>query len=68
MFLRGQELSDAQHLKAAAQLAVPNVYLVTRARGLDQPLEFIENGPARPPKTDLWRADAPSSRSRPISR
>jgi taurine dioxygenase len=58
IFLRDQPLSDRQHLDAAASFGRPNVYPVTRARGLDEPLEFIEDGPDSPPKTDLWHTDA----------
>ena len=58
IFLRGQDLSDEQHIEAAASFGTPNVYPVTRARGFDQPLEFIEDGPESPPKTDLWHTDA----------
>jgi taurine dioxygenase len=58
LFLRGQELTDAQHIAAASRFGVPNVYPVTRARGIDEPLERIEDGPDSPPKTDLWHTDA----------
>lgn len=58
IFLCGQDLSDEQHIDAAASFGTPNVYPITRARGLDQPLEFIEDGPESPPKTDLWHTDA----------
>ncbi len=58
IFLRGQDLSDQQHVEAAASFATPNVYPVTRARGRDEPLEFIEDAPDDPPKTDLWHTDA----------
>jgi taurine dioxygenase len=58
VFVRDQELSDAQHIAAAAHFGPPNVYPVTRARGFDEPLEFIEDGPDSPPKTDLWHTDA----------
>lgn len=58
LFIRGQEMSDSEQLAAAAHFGSPNIYPVTRARGLDQPLEFIEDGPDSPPKTDLWHTDA----------
>ncbi len=58
IFLRDQDLTDAQHIAAAAAFGVPNVYPVTRARGIDEPLEWIEDTPDSPPKTDLWHTDA----------
>jgi taurine dioxygenase len=58
LFLRDQDLSDDEHIAAARQLGEPNVYPVTRARGLDQPLEVIEDSETSPPKTDLWHTDA----------
>jgi len=58
IFVRGQDLSDEQHVEAAASFATPNVFPVTRARGIDQPLEFIEDSPESPPKADLWHTDA----------
>jgi taurine dioxygenase len=58
VFLREQDLSNEQHISAAAQLGLPNVYPITRARGLEEPLEFIEDSPENPPKTDLWHTDA----------
>ena len=58
LFVRDQRLDDRQHRAIAAQLGPPNVYPVTRARGLDEPLEFIDDGPDSPPKADLWHTDA----------
>lgn len=58
LFLRDQDLTDEQHLAAASLFGEPNVYPVTRARGIDQPLEFIEDTPDSPPKADLWHTDA----------
>jgi taurine dioxygenase len=58
LFLRDQHLTDDQHVAAAAIFGRPNVYAVTRARGLDDPIEFIEDTPDSPPKTDLWHTDA----------
>jgi len=57
IFFRDQELSDEEHLAAASNFGTPNVYAVTRARGLDQPIEFIEDRPDSPPKADLWHTD-----------
>ena len=57
LFLRDRPLSDDEHIAAAAQLGRPNVYPVTKARGLDQPLEFILDSEKSPPKTDLWHTD-----------
>ena len=58
LFFRDQDLSDSEHLAAAAHFGTPNVYPVTKARGFDQPLEFIEDSEQSPPKTDLWHTDA----------
>jgi taurine dioxygenase len=58
LFFRGQDLTDAQHIAFASTFGEPNVYPTTRARGLDEPLEWIEDGPDSPPKTDLWHTDA----------
>lgn len=58
LIVRDQDLTDEQHIAAASAFGVPNVFPVTRARGLDQPLEWIEDNPDSPPKTDLWHTDA----------
>jgi taurine dioxygenase len=57
IFLHDQDLSDDEHIAAARNFGEPNVYTVTRARGLDQPLEWIEDSETNPPKTDLWHTD-----------
>jgi taurine dioxygenase len=57
LFFRGQELDDAQHLAFAASFGTPNVFPTTKARGLDEPIEWIEDTPDSPPKTDLWHTD-----------
>lgn len=57
LFFRGQDLSDEQHLELASNFGRPNVFPATRARGLDQPLEWIEDTPDSPPKADLWHTD-----------
>jgi taurine dioxygenase len=57
LFLRGHDLTDEQHLAFASNFGAPNVFPTTRARGLDEPLEWIEDGPDSPPKTDLWHTD-----------
>lgn len=58
LFFRGQPLDDAQHLQLASSFGVPNVYPATRARGLDEPLEWLEDTADSPPKADLWHTDA----------
>lgn len=58
LFFRDQELTDDQHLAFAATFGVPNVYPVTRARGLDLPLEWLVDTADSPPKADLWHTDA----------
>jgi taurine dioxygenase len=58
LFFRGQDLDDEQHLAFASRFGAPNVYPTTRARGLDKPIEFIEDTPDSPPKADLWHTDA----------
>ncbi len=57
LFIRGQDLTDAQHIAFASNFGEPNVFPTTRARGLDEPIEWIEDGPDSPPKTDLWHTD-----------
>jgi len=58
LFFREQDLDDEQHLAFASRFGVPNVYPTTRARGLEKPIEFIEDTPDSPPKADLWHTDA----------
>jgi len=57
LFFRDQELTDEQHVAFASIFGEPNVFPTTAARGLDEPLEWIEDGPESPPKTDLWHTD-----------
>jgi taurine dioxygenase len=57
LFFRGHDLTDEEHVAFASNFGAPNVFPTTRARGLDQPLEWIEDGPDSPPKTDLWHTD-----------
>jgi taurine dioxygenase len=57
VFFRDQDLTDEQHLAFASNFGIPNVYPTTRARGLDRPMEFIEDGPNSSPKADLWHTD-----------
>lgn len=57
LFFRGQDLTDAEHLAFAGRFGMPNVYVATRARGLDEPLEWIEDTADSPPKADLWHTD-----------
>ncbi len=58
LFFRNQNLSDEEHLALAARFGVPTVYPVTKARGLDEPLEWIIDSSDSPPKADLWHTDA----------
>ncbi len=58
LFLRDQDLTDEEHLRFASTFGPPNVYPVTAARGLDESLEWIEDGPDSPAKADLWHTDA----------
>jgi taurine dioxygenase len=57
LFFRDQAMSDEEHLAFASTFGEPNVFPTTKARGLDQPLEWIEDTPDSPPKTDLWHTD-----------
>lgn len=57
LFFRGQDLTDEQHIAFASNFGEPNVFPTTRARGLDEPIEWIEDTPDSPPKTDLWHTD-----------
>jgi taurine dioxygenase len=65
LFIRDQPLSDDQHIALARVFGQPNVYPATRARGLDVPLEWIEDTPDSPPKADLWHTDAAFLREPP---
>ena len=58
LFFRDQVLTDDEHVQFARAFGEPNVYPATRARGLDVPLEWIEDTPDSPPKADLWHTDA----------
>ena len=57
LFFHDQPLTDDEHIAFASNFGVPNVFPTTKARGLDQPLEWIEDSPDSPPKTDLWHTD-----------
>lgn len=57
LFFRGQDLTDAEHLAFASVFGAPNVFPTTAARGLDEPIEWILDGPDSPPKADLWHTD-----------
>jgi taurine dioxygenase len=57
IFLRGQDLSDDEHLAFAARFGAPNIYPPNRARGVLVPLEWIEDRADSPPKADLWHTD-----------
>src|SRR4051794_16004142 len=57
LFFRDQRLTDAEHLAFASMFGQPNVFPTTKARGLDEPLEWIEDSADSPPKTDLWHTD-----------
>lgn len=57
LFFRDQPLTDDEHLEFASIFGKPNVFPATRARGLDQPLEWLEDTPSSPPKADLWHTD-----------
>jgi taurine dioxygenase len=57
LFFHDQDLTDAEHLGFASTFGTPNVFPTTKARGLDEPLEWIEDTADSPPKTDLWHTD-----------
>jgi taurine dioxygenase len=65
LFFRDQDMSDAQHLSFASSFGEPNVFPTTAARGLDEAIEWIEDGPLSPPKTDLWHTDVAFLREPP---
>ena len=58
VFFRGQDLTDDQQLAFASRFGKLNVYPIHESRGLYQPLDFIEDTPESPPRTDLWHTDA----------
>jgi taurine dioxygenase len=57
LFFRGQDLTDEQHISFASRFGTPNIYPPNRARGVIEPLEWIEDTESSPPKTDLWHTD-----------
>jgi taurine dioxygenase len=57
LFFRDQPLDDDEHVHFASRFGVPNVYPPNRARGVEVPLEFIEDTADSPPKADLWHTD-----------
>jgi taurine dioxygenase len=58
LFFREQDLSNEEHIAFASRFGAPNIYPTNRARGVLEPLEFIEDTPDSPPKADLWHTDA----------
>jgi len=59
LFWRDQDLTDDQHLAFAATFGAVNhsAYARLGAVGDEAALEWIEDGPASPPKADLWHTD-----------
>lgn len=57
VFFRDQPLDDDEHIAFASRFGTPNIYPPNRARGVLQPLEWIEDTEASPPKADLWHTD-----------
>lgn len=57
VFVRGQDLTDDEHIALASHFGTPNIYPPNRARGVLRPLEFIEDDASSPPKADLWHTD-----------
>ncbi len=60
-----QRLSDAEHIAVAAAFGQPNINPNSLARGVTHPLEWIEDNPDSPPKTDLWHTDVSFSPTPP---
>jgi taurine dioxygenase len=58
VFLHNQDLTDEEHIAFASVFGRPNVYPVTAARGIDEPLEWIEDDENSPAKADIWHTDA----------
>jgi taurine dioxygenase len=57
LFFPDQDLTDEQHIAFASRFGTPNIYPPNRARGVIEPLEWIEDTESSPPKTDLWHTD-----------
>ncbi len=57
LFFADQPLTDEQHLEVARAFGTPNVYPVNAMLGGTQPLEFVEDGPGKPPVASNWHTD-----------
>ncbi len=57
VFVRGQSLTDDEHLGLARRFGSLSVYPVLRLAGEERPLEFIEDTADDPPKADRWHSD-----------
>ncbi len=65
LFLPEQHLSDEDHIALAEAMGTPNVNPNSVARGIEHPLEWIEDTPSSPPKADLWHTDVAYSPTPP---
>jgi taurine dioxygenase len=65
LFFPGQCLSDGEHIALAEAFGTPNINPNSLARGITHPLEWIEDNPGSPPKTDLWHTDVSFSPTPP---
>lgn len=57
LFLRGQDLSDDEHLAFAERWGEVSLYPLIRLFGGDTRLEYIEDDADRPPAADYWHTD-----------
>ena len=65
LFFPDQRLTDAEHIRVAEAFGEPNINPNSLARGVTHPLEWIEDNPDSPPKTDLWHTDVTFSPTPP---
>lgn len=65
LILPGQHLSDDDHVRLAEIFGTPNINPNSVARGITHPLEWIEDTPESPPKTDIWHTDVAYSPTPP---
>ena len=57
LFLRDQDLSEAQHLAFAERFGTPSLYPVLQILEIEQRLEVIADNADSPPKADNWHTD-----------
>ena len=57
VFVRGQHLTDDEHLTMARWFGTPSVYPLARLMGADRALGYIRDSAESPPDADVWHTD-----------